>query len=139
MCFNLAAMMNHKLADGKYAGKIPFILDTGNEHANQVREAHATMLKFQKESFLHVGGLHFDDDTYFGVLQAADVIAWGVRRQDSNKPFPPGLEQIGNLLVKEQAHHNNEWKSEWLETIGEWARKVLERGKRSEEPDEEEF
>jgi hypothetical protein len=139
MCFNLAAMISHKLADGKYEGKIPFILDTGNRYANHVRSAHAAMLELQKEVFLHAGGLYFDDDTYFGVLQAADVIAWGVRRQESKKSYPPGLEQIGELLLKEQAHHNNEWKVEWLAELGNWARVTLMQRRESEESDAEEF
>src|SRR5438067_1875096 len=30
MCFNLAVMMNHKLAEGKYDAEVQFIIDTGN-------------------------------------------------------------------------------------------------------------
>ena len=136
MCFILAVMTNHKLAGEKYAGRIPFILDTGNPLADHVRKAHAAMLDFQKGCFIHPGGLHFDDDTSFGVLQAADVIAWGVRRQESDKAFPPGLEQIGELLLKDQAPHNNEWKSEWLATMSDWAIKVLEQNKSPDDGEE---
>ena len=139
MCFNLAVMISHKLADGRYEGRIPFILDAGNRYAEHVRGAHSAMLEFQKEKFLHVGGLYFDLDIDFGVLQAADVIAWGVRREESKKTYPPGLEQIGELLLKEHAHHNNEWKAEWLADLGDWARAILKQKQESEESDAEEF
>src|SRR5450432_833410 len=34
MCFILAAEMNDRLAEGRYEGRIPFILDTGNPHTD---------------------------------------------------------------------------------------------------------
>jgi hypothetical protein len=123
MCFNLAVMINHKLAEqARYEGRIPFILDTGNPYVEHVLGAHAAMMEFQKSDYIHAGCLDFEDDANSAVLQAADVIAWGVRRQESQKSFPPGLEQIAELLLKEQHHHNNEWKSEWLKQLGDWAR-----------------
>lgn len=126
MCFNLAVVINHKLAEGRYAGKIPVILDIGNPYADHVRNAHVAILELQKEgTFLHAGGLHFDDDAEFGVLQAADVIAWGIRRRASGKAFPPGLEPIADILIPEQAHHDNSWKTEWLAMIGDSTRRAL--------------
>lgn len=119
MCFLLALMTSHKLAEGQYSGRIPFILDIGNPYANHVREAHATALQMQKETFLHAGGLYFDDDAEFGVLQAADVIAWGSRRIASGGMFPPGMEPIAKILLKEQAHHEHPYKTEWLMKLGE--------------------
>lgn len=140
MCFTLAVMINHKLADGRYSGRIPFILDTGNPYADHVRQAHASIIEFQKsESFLHAGGLHFDDDRLFGVLQAADVIAWGVRRKAASGKYPPGLEQIADLLIPEQGHNENPWKAEWLQMIGGWAKDALAKVKKREELDAEEF
>jgi hypothetical protein len=120
MCFNLAVVMNHKLAEGEYGGEIPFILDTGNPYTDHVREAHAAILQRQKEgSFLHAGDLFFDDDAEFGALQAADIIAWGARRLASGLSFPPGLEVIGDILAPHNGHNENNWKAEWLKELRE--------------------
>jgi hypothetical protein len=127
MCFNLAVMINHKLAEqARYEGRIPFILDDGNSYIEHRLRAHAAMMEFQKSDYIHAGCLNIEDDANSALLQAADVIAWGVRRQESQKAFPPGLEQIAELLLKKQAHHNNEWKSEWLKQLGDWARTKIE-------------
>lgn len=115
MCYIMALMMNHKLASDRYAGEIPIIFDKGNPNSNFIREAHAAALELQKSgTFLHAGALCFDDDAEFGSLQAADVIAWGVRRELSNAPFPPGMEPIKDLLAPEAGHNKNAWKSELL-------------------------
>jgi hypothetical protein len=118
MCFNLMVVMNHKLAEGTYNGRIPFILDSGNPYADHVRQAHSAAIKFQREErFLNAGGLHFDDDANVGVLQAADVIAWGVRRSKSNKPFPAGFEPIPGIF--DHGHNENPWTPELLKELGE--------------------
>ncbi len=127
MCFGLAVEMNHQLAEGRYDGKIPFILDIGNPHSHHITQAHAAILAMQKEGrFCHAGRLYFEDDAEFGVLQAADVIAWGARRRTSNKPFPLGLEPIGEMLA---AHGHNEasWKDEWLVELNSGLIKEVQR------------
>jgi hypothetical protein len=113
-CFNLVVVMNHKLAEhNKYAKRIPFILDSGNPYAEHVREAHAAALQMQEQvRFLNAGGLRFEDDKNFGVLQAADVIAWAARRHASKKHFPDGFEPL--LSIFEGDHFENTWKVEWL-------------------------
>lgn len=117
MCFNLIVVMNHKLAeDNRYSGRIPFILDSGNPYAEHVRQAHAAVMSFQREGhFLNAGGLLFDDDTNLGVLQAADLIAWGVRRSKSNKPFPIGFEPIPQLF--DRGHNEASWTPELLKEV----------------------
>lgn len=146
MCFNLALMANHKLAEGTYDKKIPFILDIGNPYANQVRQAHATALTMQKsgEMFLHLGGLYFDDDAEFGTLQAADIIAWGTRRLASGLKLPPGMESIQEILLYENNHRDNTWKADWLKQTGEnisrrveEMKEALERERKAEDNDEE--
>ena len=120
MCYLLVLEMNHKLAEGKYDGRIPFILDIGNPYADHIRQVHATALLVQKESrFLHAGGLYFDDDAEFGVLQAADIIAWGSRRVASGNPFPKGLEPVGEMLASERGHNEASWKAGWLRELSE--------------------
>ena len=141
MCFNLAMMMNHKLAENVYQKKIPFILDIGNPYKEHIIQAHAAAVQMQRQGeFLHAGGLYFDDDAEFGTLQAADVIAWGIRRTASGLPFLPGTEPIGTILSYEKDHRDNAWKAEWLEQLGDTllrrlneARKTLEKNGKSNE------
>jgi len=118
-CFNLAVVMNHKLAEGKYEGRIPFILDAGNPYADHVRKAHKAVLQYQNDvGFLHAGGLYFDDDALFGVLQAADVIAWGARRRAAGLAFPPGYEPITEI-INEDVHNVAGYTPELLKELGE--------------------
>jgi hypothetical protein len=120
MCFILAAVMNHKLAASKSYGKrIAFILDTGNPHKDHIVKAHATMIEWQKESFLNVGGLYFEDDRDLGILQAADVVAWGVRRRTTGKPFGYGFEPINDILNKQEGHGEADWEAGWLKDVSE--------------------
>jgi hypothetical protein len=146
MCYNLAIMTNHKLAEGVYEKKIPVILDMGNPYADHVRKAHAAALTMQNsgEMYLHLGGLYFDDDAEFGVLQAADVIAWSIRRLASGLQFPPGMEAIREVLAYKNDHRENKWKTEWLKEMGdnigkrvEEMKRIAEAERRAEEYDEE--
>jgi hypothetical protein len=120
LCFNLAVMMNHKLAEANsYAGKIPFMMDAGHPDAEHVRQAHAFMLKeFQRDMFLHLGGLDFEDDRDFGVLQAADVIAWGVRRRASKKPFTYAFDPVEPVIAEANHHVEQSWEPAWLTQLG---------------------
>jgi hypothetical protein len=119
-CFNLAAIMNHKLAEGRHEGRIPFILDAGNPYADHVRQAHQAILMYQRNvTFLHAGGLYFDDDALFGVLQAADVIAWGARRRAAGLGFPAGYEPITDILNATNGHNAAEWTPELLKQVGD--------------------
>jgi hypothetical protein len=119
MCFSVAAIQNHRLAEkAKYQGRIPFIMDAGNPLAEHVRIAHRNLLQLQREGgSLHAGGLYFDDDAEFGVLQAADVIAWGVRRMASDLTMPPGMEPITVLFDSD--HSRADFKAEWMRLLTE--------------------
>jgi hypothetical protein len=120
MCFILAAVMNHKLAATKSYGKrIAFILDTGNPHKDHVVKAHATMIEWQKDSFLNVGGLYFEDDRNLGILQAADIVAWGARRRRTGKPFGYAFEPINSILNRQEGHGEADWKAGWLKEVSE--------------------
>lgn len=120
MCFILAVVMNHKLALHKsYCGSVSFILDSGNPYKRHIVEAHAAMLDEQKNEFLNVGGLHFEDDEDLGILQAADVVAWGVRRRATGKPFEYAFQPIGEILKKENGHGEADLKGHWMKDISE--------------------
>ena len=93
-------------------------MDAGNPYAEHVRIAHRNFLQLQREGgSLHAGGLYFDDDAEFGVLQAADVIAWGVRRIASGLAMPPGMEPIQDLF--DSNHSRADFKAEWMKLLTE--------------------
>ena len=120
MCFILSAVMNHKLAASKSYGKrIPFILDHGNPYKRHVVKAHATMIEWQKDVFLNVGGLHFEDDKDLGILQAADVVAWGARRRTTGKTFGYSFEPVNDILKRQEGHGEADWKGEWLKQVSD--------------------
>jgi hypothetical protein len=119
MCFLLAVMMNHQSAlQNSYQDKIPFILDSGNPYAHHVRSSHATIVQMQREgAYLHMGSLTFAEDDDFGILQAADVIAWGARRRITNIPFGFAFEPISRIVTPSDHHADGSWKSEWLKEV----------------------
>ncbi len=130
MCFHLAVMMNHKLCEHyDYPDRVPFIMDTGNPHASHVREAHDFMIKRQKITYLHAGGLFFDDDEVFGVLQAADIIAWSERRRLHNKPFPAGFEPFGEMISRTKTTHIGvNYSPDLLKQLGDSLQLLIDQG-----------
>lgn len=126
MGFSLMVMLNHKLAEfNKYADPIPIIMDSGNPKSGQVALIHGWMqLRFQKLHYLHLGSLTFDNDKNWGLLQAADMIAWGTRRKESNVPFGTGFAPIEGLLSDDRRHAHQRWDLERLTEFGS----DLERG-----------
>ena len=125
MCFHLAVMMNHNLCEAnKHSDRVPFIMDAGNPYANHVRESHEFIVKrYQKYIYLHAGGLFFDDDAAFGILQAADMIAWSARRKLHNLNFPPGFEPL-----KEMAVAKAEFSADLLRQLGESLQGLVDQG-----------
>jgi uncharacterized protein DUF3800 len=128
-CFLAAVMMTHKMAEREGLDyRIPFIMDTGNSHKGQIVNSHAFIIdRWQPVHFLHAGGLFFDDDKEFGVLQAADIIAWGARRRASGKPFAKGFEPILEIL-QDKYHECIDWKADWLSAIGKGLQSRIESG-----------
>jgi hypothetical protein len=121
MCFNLAIFMNHLLAEmNSHDAQIPIILDTGNPYKHHVIDAHTFMYKeFQRYSYLHLGSLSFDDDEVLGILQAADIIAWGTRRITSGVAFGEAYAPIEELLTMDELHHiAHPWTAETLQELG---------------------
>lgn len=130
MCFLLAVAMNHKLAENHhYANRIPIIMDTGNPKKGHVADSHAEIIRMQRDTFMHAGGLHFEDDRDFAILQAADVIAWAARRKTTGKPLPKFFSPISRILEFERHHVESDWSSEWMQTISAGVMKKYEKAK----------
>jgi hypothetical protein len=116
MCFLLTVVMNHGLADhNSYKEKIPFIMDSGNPYASQVRESHAYIIKeLQNDASLHLGSLTFAEDTDFGILQAADVISWAARRRATKITLGDAFSPIEDIFKDEMKHLEASWRPEWI-------------------------
>ncbi len=112
-CFLQAAVIQSKIALAmRYGHDIPFMLDAGCPDRACIDKAHA----YLKEEFPHefvfedgsqvktyAGGITWEDDTKFSALQAADVVAWAVRRKASGKSFSGGTEPLEGILVDRHA------------------------------------
>lgn len=120
MGFSLMVMLNHKLCEfNKHVEPIPIIMDSGNPKRGQVTQIHGWMHeRFQKHHYLHLGSLTFGDDKVWGILQAADVIAWGTRRKSSNVPFGDSFGPVNDLLSDAPHHAHQDWKQSWLIEFG---------------------
>lgn len=98
MCFVLAVVMNHKVAE-KYGSqkRIPFLMDIGNNYKHHVLSAYENIVARQKAGEQwNVGSLAFDTDD-LNVLQAADVISWSARRR-LTMDFPKGFEPLEGIF-----------------------------------------
>jgi hypothetical protein len=133
MCFLLAAYGTHILAErNSYQDRIPIIMDSGNPYAEHVRASHANIQQIQRENgdFLQIGALAFDDDEYFGILQAADVISWGARRRASNLKLGSGLSPIDRIFSG--SHIESGWMPKWLDELGANLKASIEQRKKNE-------
>jgi hypothetical protein len=100
MCFLLVVAMNSRIATGlRGTRRTPFLMDTGNPYKHHVMLAHESAIEMQNAGIADwkLGALAFDTDTNIVALQAADVIAWAVRRQITNG-FGEGLEPLEGLF-----------------------------------------
>jgi hypothetical protein len=94
----LCAAMRHRLSEhNRYNDRIPFLMDSGNQYAEHVRQAHSAM---QEEQFraMNVGPLTFDKDDFWSPLQGADVIAWASRVRAQGDPFTNGYEPLDGIF-----------------------------------------
>lgn len=81
MNFIVCALLNFTNAkQNKYEKKIAYLVDEGNPYRDHILNAHAALKEIQKSRFLNLGSIAFDGDQDYCSLQAADVIAWSVRR-----------------------------------------------------------
>ncbi len=131
MCFVMTVAINRRLAEAKkYQKEIAFILDTGNSKKGHVVEAHGEMMKMHKIESMNLGTLAFTDDTNLGVLQAADVIAWGARRRTSGVAFGHAFEPINKIIKEENGHFHTPFEPAWLKELGESLEAKIERMER---------
>jgi len=107
MCFLMLAMVQGRYAENsKYKDKIPFLMDDGNKYWAEVKHAHNFLANaFQEIYPVHVGSLSFGDDKEVRALQAADVIAWTVRRKISGGAFTNGFEPLLDVLGETHLEH----------------------------------
>jgi hypothetical protein len=128
MCFVLTAWGTQLIVQhNSYHQKIPIILDSGNPYAEHVRSSHANM---QKLAFPNIGSLTFADDKDFGILQAADVIAWAARRRASNISFGYGFCPLEIIFADPDRHKEAPWMEKWLKDLGDFLRQSIDEEKR---------
>jgi hypothetical protein len=114
-CANLVLLA---LCDSYHHKDIAFIMEQGNEHASHVFAAHEVMVRMKnsKGMFINVGSLTFDSKQ-ITALQAADVIAWAVRRRAVGDPIGKGFQPITQIL--EEKHIQDYMKDRWLINLNE--------------------
>ncbi|MGD0232397.1 MAG: DUF3800 domain-containing protein [Syntrophorhabdales bacterium] len=126
-CFLLCAFHVHGQAEYmKFNERIAFLLEHQEEHEEEILRAHGQWIRRQEQQELHMGTLGFSDEK-FSALQAADVVAWGVRRQLSGLPFPFEFEPILDILRVD--HLQDQWKDDALTTILKWTEDEVEKEK----------
>jgi len=108
-CFAMSKV-NH------YYGSMAFLIEEGNECAEDVRRAHKGMIQMRKEgkTYISDGSLTFEPKK-LSPLQAADIIAWGVRRKVSSVPIIKGFEPI--ITIFNEKHIQNQYTDELLKSI----------------------
>lgn len=119
-CFTNLVMMNTKQAEiEEYGPDIAYLLDSGNPFGPQILSAHAVMLARKKDLTLNIGTVGFDSDDEFSALQAADVVAWSVRRKLAAE-LKSGFEPLADIF--EDRHLEVPYKPEWMETVAQTIR-----------------
>ncbi|MGA8573528.1 MAG: DUF3800 domain-containing protein [Desulfobaccales bacterium] len=122
MCYMACVFTTHKMAEhSKYYDNIAFILDLGTRNTDHVIRAHRGLVNIQKKTpslIGNIGTIAFEDDERVVALQAADIIAWGVRRRLAGLPFRMGYEPIP-LLLTEDDHLQYPWESKDFQEIKE--------------------
>ena len=115
-CFILSAYAEHvRAVHNNYTKNIGFILDSGNAYAAHVREGHAALKRWQDTTPLNVGSPTFEDDKDVSAIQAADLVAWSVRRRLTKSSFGNGFEPL--LGVFDEAHSEVAWDGGWLQQL----------------------
>jgi hypothetical protein len=130
LCFMQAMMAIGKWAD--HFGctyDIPYMLDDGCADRKALDEIHDFAKNvFQVEhGVMHVGPLAWGDDEEIPALQAADVIAWAVRRKEAGESFDEGYTPL--LDVFQEGHLPQHFEAEW---IGEIAQTIRDRVRANE-------
>jgi hypothetical protein len=125
-CFLLCAFQNHMQAEYmKFNERIAFLLEQPCEHGDEILAAHKAIIIDQETKEFHMGTIGFADKK-ISALQAADVIAWGVRRRISGLSFPFGFEPILKILESED-HLQDKWQDDAFIALSEWAEKEIDK------------
>jgi hypothetical protein len=117
ICFLLAATAQAKWANGQnYEYDIPFMLDEGCPDRKDIDRAHAFFRmdfpSLRPDVVTHAGTLSWGDDKKTPALQAADIIAWAVRRESAKQLFDNGTEPLIDVIAPKRhlkAHLEMEW------------------------------
>jgi len=110
-CFLIVATLQVKQAQhANYKGKIAYLLDTGNEHRGHIVNSHEYMTK-NAPRYSHIGTLTFSSDAKERVLQAADVIAWSVRKRLTDG-FKNGFEPLEAIF--DDDHIEQPFEEAWM-------------------------
>src|ERR1700728_4200211 len=102
----------------KYPFELPYILDDGNAYGAQVERAHKHLAE-ECQPAIPLGSLDFGSDATSRHLQAADVVAWTVRRKRAEDPFRDYLEPLETIFTKNHVYvrFNPEWMAEISEQM----------------------
>lgn len=120
VCFLIIAVLQSKQAEYEgYAEKIAFLLDDGNEHKGHILNSHEYMTRHDPH-FNSVGSLAFSTDDRCRPLQAADVLAWAVRRRRTGG-LSKGFEPLESIF--EQDHIEQPFEEEWMAEMADSIRK----------------
>jgi hypothetical protein len=117
MCFLQAAVLQATIAENMgYPHDIPFMLDGGCPDSKCVVIAHEFLTRkfpdYQPDFPSRAGPLQFGDDKQYPTLQAADVIAWTIRRKATEGDFDcGGFRTLLRLLSvrHESCHFDKVW------------------------------
>ena len=86
LLFMMAVEVNRGSAvHAQYEQTIDYVLDDGNQFKTQVDQMYQSIRKLPELAAHKVGRLEFFPDTTVPALQAADVIAWSMRRRLAGK------------------------------------------------------
>ncbi|HUI79650.1 MAG TPA: DUF3800 domain-containing protein [Bryobacteraceae bacterium] len=119
-CFTLfTIMVSVDAKRGGYDGRLAYVLDDGNSYKCDIHDARDVLLA--KDS--HMGAVVFDSDAVLAPLQAADVIAWALRR-NSAEGLKSGFEPLADLF--DDCHLEVPYKTEWMASVAESLRDKME-------------
>ncbi len=92
------------------------MLDDGNSNRLEVERVHKYLVE-ELEPKIPVGELDFGDDSTCRQLQAADVVAWTVRRKRSGDGFRDHLEPLESILTKN--HVDQRFEEKWMADVSD--------------------
>lgn len=115
VCYLMTAIsVGKQLEAEKYPYEVPFVIDDGNRYRPQVEWVHKHLI----DEFPHplcIGSLDFGTDATSRHLQAADIVAWAVRRKRAGDAFHDYMEPLESILTVE--HLDRRFEPEWMEEI----------------------